>query len=1084
MAKLREIIIKISANSSSFQSEIARASRMGENYYRTLEQGGRKAASASRETKRAISELNNELSSIKSTVTGVMGAMAGAFATQQLISYADTWSQLSGRLKLASVSAEDFSRAQQELMSLSQRTGTSLATNTNLYARIAQSMRDAGYASGDVAKVTETIATSLILSGASAAEASSVTTQLSQALASGVLRGEEFNSVMENGGRLARLLAAGMGTTIGGLRDMAQSGQLTTDKIVPILTNTAQLRKEFEQLPQTVSMASQKVENAFMAWVGGANEASGATGTLTGALNGIADNIDNIATVAGALVGIGLARYFGGLTGSVVKATIGVANTTKGEIALAQAQMRGTQIAVSRARAAEYRAQQALAASRGTEAAAEKRLAAAQASVARNVNARNIAQNNLNNVTSVGTRLLGGALGLIGGIPGLVMLGAGAWYTMYQKQEQARQSALEYAGAIDQVLSNLNKMTLPETSDNAGKTKEALAAQNKLVDEQRQKVEGLKSEIAGYQQMLASPGPSINGYLINHLISQEDAVKSLAAAQDELSVEQSRLNELSKKSEEIQSALKAVESQRDFLIRQQSAAQNNMRHSLLMVNAEHSEFNRIMSAGNQILTNRLALVNSPMRIPAAPLSEKQQDFIQKSERDKELSALTGEARVIRQAEFAADDQGLTDDSAHRDNRQRYIDNQVAAYRNLEKQNKELREGKSAQSAFNKEQKEAERQAEQYARKMADLSVATEVQKVRATQGEKAAELYAAAHEAGTKWTDEQRKAIRASSVALAEWTQKADEAVRKQREMDDALKAMRDGARKFSDEAEQIDKTRGMGGNRRSLYDERQQIDRVYAKSDQGKSATEAYNREIDALNLKYQKIKEVQSDWTSGVTRGMEDWVAEAGDYAEQTASAVQSAMGGMVNNITDMLNGNKASWRDWSIDVLKSIQKILVNAAIVNSLKSMSDAGGWIGAVGNFLGGAAANAKGGVYDSPGLSAYSNQIVSTPTYFAFAKGAGLMGEAGPEAIMPLTRAADGSLGVRAIGRNQNTGSAAPQVFITIDSNGSSQTQSSAGYEQFGREIGQYVDQRYRALINTDLRPGGAIWSVAKGVRQ
>ncbi|MBT0426519.1 phage tail tape measure protein, partial [Morganella morganii subsp. morganii] len=95
MAKLRELIIKISANSSSFQSEIARASRMGENYYRTLEQGGRKASSASRETKRAISELNNELSSIKSTVTGVMGAMAGAFATQQLISYADTWSQLS-----------------------------------------------------------------------------------------------------------------------------------------------------------------------------------------------------------------------------------------------------------------------------------------------------------------------------------------------------------------------------------------------------------------------------------------------------------------------------------------------------------------------------------------------------------------------------------------------------------------------------------------------------------------------------------------------------------------------------------------------------------------------------------------------------------------------------------------------------------------------------------------------------------------------------------------------------------------------------------------------------------------------------
>ncbi|MCF1869005.1 tape measure protein, partial [Klebsiella pneumoniae] len=165
MAKLRELIIKISANSSSFQSEIARASRMGENYYRIIEQGGRRASGASREMQRAIHDLNGELSSIKNTVSGVAGAFAGAFATQQLINYADIWSQLSGRLKLASTSMEDFKQAQQELMTLSQRTGTSIAANTNLYSRVAQSMRDAGYASSDVAKVTETIATSLKLSG-------------------------------------------------------------------------------------------------------------------------------------------------------------------------------------------------------------------------------------------------------------------------------------------------------------------------------------------------------------------------------------------------------------------------------------------------------------------------------------------------------------------------------------------------------------------------------------------------------------------------------------------------------------------------------------------------------------------------------------------------------------------------------------------------------------------------------------------------------------------------------------------------------------------------------------------------------
>lgn len=268
MATLRELIIKISANSSSFQSEISRASRMGADYYKTMEQGGRRAAAASRESQRALTELNSQLASVRATATGMAGAFAGAFATGQLIHYADTWNQLSGRLKLASTSTEDFTSAQKTLMDVSQRTGTSFEANANLYSRIASSLRDAGYASQDVAKVTETVATSLKLSGASTEEASSVITQLSQALGSGVLRGEEFNAIMENGGRLAKLLATGLNTTIGGLRNMANNGQLTTDKLIPILTNVELLRKEFDTLPASVSGSAQKVENAFMAWVG------------------------------------------------------------------------------------------------------------------------------------------------------------------------------------------------------------------------------------------------------------------------------------------------------------------------------------------------------------------------------------------------------------------------------------------------------------------------------------------------------------------------------------------------------------------------------------------------------------------------------------------------------------------------------------------------------------------------------------------------------------------------------------------------------------------------------------------------
>lgn len=126
--------------------------------------------------------------------------------------------------------------------------------------------------------------------------------------------------------------------------------------------------------------------------------------------------------------------------------------------------------------------------------------------------------------------------------------------------------------------------------------------------------------------------------------------------------------------------------------------------------------------------------------------------------------------------------------------------------------------------------------------------------------------------------------------------------------------------------------------------------------------------------------------------------------------------------------------------------------------------------------------NAKGGVYSSSDLSAYSGQVVDNPTFFAFAKGAGVMGEAGPEAIMPLTRAADSSLGVRAVSGGASEG-AAPQVFITINSDGSTASQSSGGLEKFGKSVGNFVRDEYRKLIQADLRPGGAIWNSTNGRR-
>lgn len=1051
MATLRELIIKVSANSQSFQTEISRASRMGQDYYKTMQNGGRQAAAASRETQRALAEVTNQLNSAKSSAMGLAGAFAGAYATGHLISLADEWSSVNARLKQASQSTDDFNQSQRSLMDISQRTGTAFSDNANLFARSAASMREFGYSSEEVLNVTEAISTGLKLSGASTAEASSVITQFSQALAQGVLRGEEFNSVNENGDRVIRALASGMGVARKDLKAMADAGQLTADKVVPaLISQLGSLREEYNAMPQTVSAATTKIENAFMAWVGGANEASGVSRTLTGALNGIADNIDEVATAAGVLVAVGAARWFGDMASGAFSATSGLLNAAKSEIALAEAQVRGTQISTARARAAVYRAQQALIATRGTDAqaAAEKRLSDAQASLTRNISARTAAQEALNNVTSLGSRLMGGALGLVGGIPGLVMLGAGAWYTMYQNQEQARRSAQDYANTIDQIRSKTKTMSLPEASDNEAKTRQALDEQNRLIDEQAKKVRQLREEISGYQHMLANPGPTVAGYMVNHLKSIDDATRGLSDATNALAIEQERLAQMQAKSQSIQEVLEGVEHRRIALIRQQAAEQNSAYQSLLIMNGQHTEFNRLLGLGNALLMSRQGLVNSPLRSPQADLNTKQVDAIEKSRRELELSRRKGEERERLRLSYSADDLGFaSNDPRYQTSRQELINNGLEEWRNNQANKSKAKGGKTeAEKTADTYDKLIKQQKEQIA--LAGQNTELAKLKYQVSQGEL------------TSLTEAQKQTLLQNAALIDQ------QKIREQLAAYEANLADSNASARASNQAELTGY--GQGSRMRERMQEMLRIREEFQQKNidlqrqyqSGDISEDLYRQELE-LNKRYldERLRDQEayysasdaqrSDWTTGMREGFANWADTASDYASQSADLVNNAMSGLVSNISDALAGNKVDWEDWASSVLQSMQKIILNAMLVDSLRSASNSGFFSSIGGMFGAGAGAasgstpsgaynsaasgiklNAKGGAYASESLSAYSNSIVSTPTYFAFAKGAGLMGEAGPEAIMPLTRSADGSLGVRMVG-SQPAATGNGEIHIT-----------------------------------------------------
>ncbi|MCE1216896.1 phage tail tape measure protein [Enterobacter hormaechei] len=1154
MAALRELIIKISANSQSFQSEIARASRMGADYYRTMQNGGRQSAAAARESERALSDLTKGFASAGKAAA----AASAAFATGKIVQIADEWNSVNARLKQASSSADDFAASQRQLMEISQRTGTAFADNANLFSRAAASMREYGYSSDEVLKITEAVSTGLKLSGANTMEASSVITQFSQALAQGVLRGEEFNAVNESGDRVIRALAAGMGVARKDLKSMADQGQLTIDKVVPALVGQLDnLQDEFKSLPQTVSGSLQKVTNSFMQWVGGIDQATGATAGLSGgldslaqtldaftssavsgALNDVADNMSTITTVAGALVGVGLARYLSGVVTSATSATGALISAAKSEVALAVAQDKAAQSAVAASRAEVYRAQQAVQSSRSADvqaaqqekvaaaeakvtaaqarlttalasgtatekvrartaleraqaglvaaknadaqAVAERRLASAQAALNRNLANRVSAQSNLNSVTSVGTRLMSGALGLIGGVPGLVMLGAGAWYAMYQNQEQARRSAQEYASQIDEIREKTSRMSLSETDDNRGRTVGALVEQNRLIDEQAKKVGELKTQIDDLNASRGKPG----------ITSENDAniLKAIAIVTDQLAVEEGKLNDMRDKSRGIQQALEEIERRRNDLIREQAWRQNAVYQSMIMMNGQHTEFNRLLGLGNQLLMARQGLANVPLRLPQADLDKKQTDALEKSRRDLELSRRKGEAKERLRLSYAADDLGLTSDPQFQTGRQEFINNGLAEWRNNEANKPKAKggntEGEKTEDVY-------KRLIKQQKEQIALQGQNTELAKVKyqVSQGELAS------------LTEAQKKTV-LQNAALIDQVK-----LREQLRNYEANLADSNASARAANEAQLLGYGQGTRFRERlqeqfNLRKEFEQKNTDLLRQRQAGEIDETFYQQGLALNKRYleERLRDQEGyytasdaqrdDWMTGLSEGYANWVDEATDYSSMAADGMKQAMGGAVTTITDMLNGNVDSWKDWGVSVLKIIQNVLVNMAVANgvssigSLFSFGASSAATASSGTAIQNAGANftfnAKGNVYDSPSLSAYSNGVFQTPQLFAFAKGAGVFAEAGPEAIMPLTRAPNGDLAVRAVGMPQVSGGVPSVNFGDINIQGGSPQASSQGA---AGAAGRQLKDAITGVINEQASmPGSPLWRLIKGV--
>ncbi|HHA1436690.1 TPA: tape measure protein [Enterobacter hormaechei subsp. hoffmannii] len=241
-----------------------------------------------------------KMDELQTNINRVAGAIAASLVVdwgKAFLVAADNMSQLNARIERLTGSAATASQTMQNLMRISSATGGSLQDTAKLWETLSTALRDTGATNGQVIQLTETLQKIGRIGGSSAEEMANALRQFGQSISSGTVRAEEFNSILEQMPELARQIAAGMGVSIGELRQLMLDGKLTAeDALNAIQKQTGSVNAEFEKLPRTLSQANTALTNSFLSMIDSVNQA-------TGASNGLVAVIDSMTAALDRLVG-------------------------------------------------------------------------------------------------------------------------------------------------------------------------------------------------------------------------------------------------------------------------------------------------------------------------------------------------------------------------------------------------------------------------------------------------------------------------------------------------------------------------------------------------------------------------------------------------------------------------------------------------------------------------------------------------------------------------------------------------------------------------------------------------------------
>ncbi|MBG2875476.1 tape measure protein [Proteus alimentorum] len=499
---------------------------------------------------RTSQSVNNTERSMQS-LSKVAAALTGYLSASMVASYSEAWTELNNKLSNSVRASESLIDVTQRVFDISQATRSSLDATATLYARLERGTREYNTSAADLAKLTTIINQGFIVSGATAQEAENAIIQLSQGIASGVLRGEEFNSVAEQGSRLMVALADSLGVSIGQLRKMAAEGKLTTDVVVKgLLSQGDAIGKEFAKTTRTMSQAFQEAGNNLTKFLGENTTIKASINVFSDAVITASKSLDEMVLAVSLVASVVGGRYIAAM-GLAIKAKMqsavaarqeAIANLQAARVAEHNAIMtaRKTALDLAAARALVEKAKTEFAAARGTNAeatalanliavrsaattAAINHKQATQAQTAAMANSAAAAR-----AASVSIGLANKALGFVGGPAGIAMAAGAAIMYFYQQAKEAREEAVKLAEGVNQLTAEMKNMTREQKRAESAKLKEALPElKNEVLNttvamkQAAEKVRELEADLA-----LAKVGTS----------KYESITKQLADAQDKLAI--------------------------------------------------------------------------------------------------------------------------------------------------------------------------------------------------------------------------------------------------------------------------------------------------------------------------------------------------------------------------------------------------------------------------------------------------------------------------------------------------------------------------------------------------------------------